>query len=316
MTALPDWIIGIIALVYPAIEAPPATLYNGYVEGDFAYVAAAVPGRITAIAVAEGQTVAAGDLLFSLDDTRQRAALAGAEAQLAAAQANLDNLATGGRADEIDVIRSSLASAEANRNLAQANLSRDEALLARGAVAQAAVDREREALAAAEAQVAMLEAQLRVAELPARDAQRRAAEANVAAAEASVAAARSDLADRTVTAAVAGTVERRYFDLGEVAGAGIPVVSILPPDQLKVIFFIPEDQLPDFAMGATMTLGCDGCSPGMTATITRIENAPQFTPPIIYSRDERGRLVFAAEARLAPGLGLLPGQPVTLEQQE
>jgi len=114
---------------------------------------------------------------------------------------------------------------------------------------------------------------------------------------------------------VQGRIEKVFYAAGEVAAAGSPVVSILPPDSLKVLFFLPEIERSSFVIGETLALTCDGCPPGIEATITRMAAEPQYTPPIIYSRDERSRLVYRAEAELSRGTGLLPGQPVTLERQ-
>jgi HlyD family secretion protein len=160
--------------------------------------------------------------------------------------------------------------------------------------------------------VAQAEAQLAVAELPARPAQRAAAEAALRAAEAEAERARTALAERVVAAPAAGRVEKLYFDPGEVAGVGAPVLSILPEGPLTVLFFVPESDRPKLAPGATFLLSCDTCPPGLTATLTRLAASPQYTPPVIYSRDERTRLVYRAEAALAAGSGLMPGQPVTL----
>ena len=91
-----------------------------------------------------------------------------------------------------------------------------------------------------------------------------------------------------------------------------PVLSIIQPDRLKVIFFIPEPQRSSFAIGDNLTLSCDGCPPGLSARTSHMASDPQYTPPILYSRDQRSRLVFRAEATLTGGNSLLPGQPVTL----
>jgi HlyD family secretion protein len=228
-----------------------------------------------------------------------------------AARATLHNLETGSRAEEIDVIRANLNKAQADLALAQSNLGRSERLLAAGTVASVRVEQDRAALAAAQAQVAQLTAQVSVAELPARDAQQVAAEANLAAAEADAGRAALDLGDRETGAPVAGTVDRLFYAAGEIAMAGAPVVAILPEGALEARFFVPEAERAALAVGQLVNVSCDGCM-AMTATVTRLASEPQTTPPVIYSREERGRLVYMVEARLdAPG-NLRPGQPVTV----
>lgn len=304
----------IMTAIIPGYGGDPTPVYNGYLEADYTYVAPSVTGRIRTLSVAEGEDVVVGAFLFDMDATQQRAALRAANARVAQAEANLRNLETGSREAEIEVIRASLEEARAARALAETTLRRTENLAKRGIVTQAKVDTDKSALEQADAHVAQLEAQLRVAELPARDEQVIAAKATLDAARADAELAAARLDDMRTTAPIRGRVEKIYYTVGEVASAGTPVVSILPPDVLKVLFFLPESARSTFAIGDRLALSCDSCPDGLEVTITRMASDPQYTPPIIYSRDERHRLVFRAEAHLATGAGLLPGQPVSLER--
>ena len=252
-----------------------------------------------------------GDLLFSLDGGQQRALLTAAQARVAAARATLENLETGSRTEEIEVIRANLSKARADLALAQSNLARSEKLFAAGTVASVRVEQDRAALVAAEAQVAQLTAQVNVAELPARDAQQVAAEANLAAAEADAGRAALELEDRETRAPIGGTVDRLFYAVGEIATAGVPVVAILPDGALKATFFVPETDRATLAIGQAVHVSCDGCET-IEATVTRLASEPQTTPPVIYSREERGRLVYLVEARLDVSGTLRPGQPVTV----
>jgi HlyD family secretion protein len=312
MSTLPDWIAAILGAVIPGFADPGPTVYAGYVEGEYVYVAAAAAGRIAAITAEEGQTVTAGEVLFRIDDTHQVAALRAAEANVAVAEANLSNLQTGSRSAEIDVIRATLDQARADQTLARTTLERSQRLLISGSISQAKVDTDRAMLQSADAHVAQLEAQLQVAELPARDAQRIAAEAQLEAARAQLDDARSALEDREVEAPTGGVVDKVFYDPGEVAGAGAPVVSVLPPGRLKALFFVPEADRASVAVGALFDVTCNGCAPGLTARLTRLASTPQYTPPIIYSSEERTRLVFRAEAVLVDPGTILPGQPLSL----
>lgn len=306
------FLAGLVAAVLPGFGEPAAPSWNGYVEADYVYVAAAAPGQIDAVPVTEGDRVAAGQVLVVLDRRQHSALAAAAEARVAAAAANLENLATGSRVDEIEVIRASLQKAEADRTLAEENAGRSRQLFTEGLAPQARLDRDLATLASAEAAVRQLEAQLKVAELPARDAQQVQAEANLAAARADADRARADLDDRAIAAPVAARVERLFFGPGETAGAGVPLASLLPDGALKVKFYVPGPQRPLLAEGMAVALGCEGCPAGIEAVITHFASDPQFTPPVIYSREERDRLSFLAEATLVPGAVLPPGQPVTV----
>ncbi len=307
-----SWLTGLIAIVIPGFGVAPAPVWNGYVEADYVYVAAAAPGIIETIAVREGDVVGMGGLLFALQQDQQRALLRAAEARIAVAAANAQNLSTGSRIEEVEVIRASLGKAEADLAFARTTLVRSEKLAAEGLTPEAKVEQDRATLASAQAQVAQLKAQLAVAELPARDPLQLAAEASLGAAEADADKARSDLADRTVSAPLAGQVERVYFRSGEMAAAGVPVISLLPEGALKVKFYVAEAERPQFALGQQVRISCDGCAEGLTATLSWFASDPQYTPPVIYSRDERTRLSFLAEATLDEGSLLPPGQPVTV----
>jgi HlyD family secretion protein len=309
-----ETVMAVLAAVVPGWGDDAGAVYNGYVEADFVYVAAAAPGRMVEIATDEGEVVTQGQLLFRLDDLEQTAAMRAAEARVAEAEFTLDNLLTGSREEEIAVLRASIDRALAEQALAEKTLERSQTLLSRNFVPEAQVDADEAALKEMDAQVAEMRAQLRVAELPARDAEVQAARSAVDAAKAEADRAQSDLEDRVVTAPVAGVVGRVYFDEGEITATGTPVVSILPPVRRTVLFFIPEPERAGFAIGNVLALSCDGCPAGLEATLSRLASDPQFTPPIIYSREERQRLVFRAEAKVADGVGLLPGQPVTLRR--
>lgn len=319
------WLMGLLSFI-PGVGHPAPASWNGYVELDYAYAAAPSGGTIETIDVAEGDTVARGDVLFTLDASMQQAQYEAAKAradaalaQVVAAEANLANLKTGARPEELQVTQATLAQAEASLALAQQNFTRAQDLFAKGNVPKSQLDQAQASLDAANATVVQLTAQLAVAQLPARDDQIAAAEASLAAARATATAATADatnagaaLGNRTIVAPEAGRIERLFYSSGEVAGAGVPVVSIAGSDALKIKFYVNEADRPSFHMGDVLNVSCDGCATGLTATIDHFASDPQFTPPIIYSRDERSRLVFLTEAVMRQQTDVLPGQPVSI----
>ncbi|MCE6961851.1 HlyD family efflux transporter periplasmic adaptor subunit [Cereibacter sphaeroides] len=306
----PDTILGLFAAFLGAGEPQ---VWNGYAEADTILVAPVSPGRIVTVAAGEGDLVTAGDPLVELEGDAEKAALAATHAAVAVAEANLGNLRTGGRDEEIAVIAASLHRAEADLGLASITLDRSEQLLAQGRVPQATVDQDRAALTAAEAQVEQLRAELAVAHLPAREGERLAAEAALRQARAEADAAQVALDNRRLIAPIGGRVETRFHDPGEVVAAGAPILSLYDPARLHAVFFLPEEDRLRIAPGTRLALTCTGCPEGLTATVTELATDPQYTPPIIYSREERARLVFRAEAELDAESRLMPGQPVTLE---
>jgi HlyD family secretion protein len=312
MNQLFGWALGLLS-VLPGFGHAGPQMWNGYVEEDYSYAAATSAGTIAQIAVKEGQLVKQGDLLFVLDQSQQQAQYDAAKARADAAQATLDNLRTGSRQEEIDVTQASLMKAQADSALAQQNLVRSQDLFARGLEPQAKLDQDKASVKSAQAAVEQLQAQLKVQQLPARDAQQIAAEANLAAAKADADTAKAALENRRVAAPENGRIERLFFKAGEVANAATPVVSISGSDAMKVLFYVSETDRQRFALGDRLAISCDGCRAELTATVSRFASDPQFTPPIIYSRDERNRLVFLTEATLDQQTGILPGQPVSLE---
>jgi HlyD family secretion protein len=135
----------------------------------------------------------------------------------------------------------------------------------------------------------------------------------VAARQAQLAEAEWKLSRRRETAPAAGRVEDVFFRAGETAQSGQAVVSLLTPDKLKLRFFVPEPQLSSIAVGQKIAIGCDGCAPNLTATISFIARAAEFTPPVIYSLTRREKLVFRVEAKPDDlGQPWHPGLPVDI----
>lgn len=301
-----------ITLLLAACSGAPDTGFHGYAEGDYTALAPLGSGRIESVNVREGDAVSAGTLLFTLDTENEDAALAAAEARLAAAEARFDDAATGGRAPEIAAVRDQLNAARASAAQAQEDLTRARELFGRGVLPRARLDEAEAAATATNARVSELRERVTVAELPAREGQLRALTAEIEAAEASVTQAREALARRRVSAPSGGRIERQIRFPGELAGPAQPVLRFLPDGAVFAVLFIPEAELASTPAGSVLNVSCDGCPSGLTATVTRIDSEAEFTPPIIYSDNERARLVWRAEARFE-GEAPPPGTPLALE---
>lgn len=131
-------------------------------------------------------------------------------------------------------------------------------------------------------------------------------------AEALVNTAQTRLARRTANAPVAGTVHQIYFREGEMVAQQRPVLSILPPGNLKVRFFVPETDLPKLSVGQDVRVTCDSCASDLTANIYYIATTAEYTPPVIYSQEERHKLVYLVQARPNKPDLLRVGQPVSV----
>src|SRR5271166_6250937 len=138
------------------------------------------------------------------------------------------------------------------------------------------------------------------------------AEAALRTAQARLNSSQTRLARRKVFSPVTGTIQQVYFRGGELVSTGKPIVAVLPPGNLKLRFFVNEATLPKLKLGDPVTIICDGCDKGITARITFIARSSEFTPPVIYSMDERSKLVFMIEARTQQPERLRVGQPVSI----
>lgn len=298
---------GVLAVT--ACEAEPPRTATGYAEGDYVYVAAPEGGWVTSVAVARGARVKAGDLLFTLDADAQTAQRDQAAALLAQAEAQLANARKGRRPDEIAALQASLDQAKASLALAETDLVRAKELRQRGFVSQAGFDNRQAQRDVAAQQVRQLEANLAFARKGARIDEVGAAEANVASAKASLARAAYVLDQRRVRAKVAARVEDTLRRAGEFVPPGGAVVQLLPPENVKLRFFVPEPSRAKLAVGSSVGVSCDGCPKNLKARITFIAANAEFTPPVIYSVGSREKLVWMVEAK-PDGAQLSPGQPV------
>lgn len=261
-----------LALLGCGPSAPEGWL--GYVEGETAMIAPPQPGWVLSVNVQRGADVKPGDTLFTLDTTNQLAARDNAASQMATAQAAIEQM-------RADVVRT------------QKELERQRALVRIGGTPKSFVE---QAQASYDGAVSRLNQE----------------EAQVDAMRASLESAEYNLSERVVRAKVAGRVEDIFFRPGEYAAAGVPVISLLSPANVYVRFFIPETEVAHVHLGDRVHVGCDGCAADLTATIAFVASDVEYTPPIIYSVENRAKLVFKAEARGATLANLRPGLPVNV----
>lgn len=291
---------------WPRAETPPLT---GYVEGETLYFAAAQSGALTGLTVERGQRVEAGQPLFQINPDVARAQTAQAVAAARAAEDRAADALKGQRPAELAVIEAQRRSARAQLDQAEADFRRVKTLADRGIYAPARLDQARATLETARAQYRESVKRLDVAELGARTDQARAAQAQADQARAGMTEADARAAQLSPTAPAAGRIEDVFYRPGEWAVANSPVVALLPDDRIKLRFFVPETDLPRYRPGTRVRFACDGCKGG-AAKVTYVSPRPEFTPPVIYSRGNRERLVFLVEATPDAPRDLAPGQPV------
>ena len=302
------------ALLASGCTRQASDVFPGYAEADYVRLTAPIAGTLTKLHVNRGDTVAAAAPAFDLERESEAAARQEAASRIERAQAQLADLTKGKRPDELAAVRAQLAQATAALTLANADYNRDRQLVASKFISPARLDTTRSAMAQAQARVQELQAQLRVAGTGARPDEIRAAEKDVNAAQAQYAQASWRVEQKTQRTPVAGDVTDVLFREGEWVAAGAPVVTLLPPGNIKARFFVPETVVGSIRIGEPVTIACDGCGAPINGRISFIAREAEFTAPIIYSKENRASLVFMIEARPDPEQAkrLHPGQPLEL----
>lgn len=283
----------------------------GYVEGEYVLLAPIESARIESITVRKGDRVKAGDKLVALEKDDAESAVAEARAAAKQAAAELDNLQRGKRPEEISVIEASIASSKAQLKDAERKQKRLQDLRKSGFASQAEFDAAETGVELAQAKVNELEANLDVARLPAREGEIIAASGLLDKSNAALDIAEWKLKQRTIGAPAEGMISDVILREGEVSGPAAPVLSLLPDGAVKLKLYLPEADLSQVRQGTLLEVRCDGCGTGQSARVSYVSDEPEFTPPVIYSTNNRQKLVFLVEARPEPGAQLLkPGQIV------
>jgi HlyD family secretion protein len=287
---------------------------QGYVEGEYVYIASARAGTVTTMSVSRGSEVASGAPLFALEAGLETAELSQAQRRLSEAVANLEDTRKSKRPEEIASVEAQLQQARASLDYTEAEFARQSELIKSRAIAARDLDNARALRDRDKERVSQYEAELSVAKLGSRSDQIAAAEAAVHAQEASVAAAEWSLGQKTQTSPQAGLIFDTLYELGEWVGAGQPVIVLLPPGNIKVRAYVPEPHLASLKLGGEARVLRDGAEP-VTGKIVFISPSAEFTPPVIYSRETRSKLVYLVEITFDPAIAasLHPGQPVDIE---
>ncbi len=291
----------------------PLPLATGYVEGEYILLAPIAISQISDVTVRRGEVFAAGQELVVLERRDAQIAVAQARAALAQAKSKLANISLGRRPEEIAVIEASLRSARAQAKEAGRELERQRGLLQRGAISRSKYDLSETQAEVADAHAAELEANLAVAKLPARVDVIASAEASVSQSITALDSALWQLSKRTISATSSGTIIDIIRSAGEIAGPQAPVLLVLPDGAIKLRLYVAENQFSGIGLGTKLAVTCDGCPDDITATVSFVSVGPEFTPPVIYSLENRQKLVYLLEARLEDESPLKPGQIVNVD---
>ena len=287
------------------------TGWQGYLEGEYVYVASPIAGRLERLSVEKGSRVEPGVPLFALEDSSESDARREAANRLNASLARLEDLKKGSRPTELAALEAQLQKARSAAELSRLDLARQEGLFRDGAISQSDYDHARLAHEEDERVVDGLSSNLDTARLGGRSDAIAAAGADVKAAQAALAAADWSVGQKAQAAPCAGLVFDTLYREGEFVAAGSPVVALLPPANIKVRFFVPEQEFGAVRPGGRVEVALSGGGAPLEARISYLSPQPEYTPPVLYNRDNRSKLVFMVEAEFPGGAGrdLHPGQP-------
>jgi len=288
----------------------PADSYSGYVEAQEVSIDAPQSGWLTSVRVDRGDLIALDQPLFSLDATQQQQALSGAQNRAAAAGATATDLGKGARDADIAPLLAQQRQAQAQLDLAKANEARYAQLQPGGYVSPTQMDSLRAATRSAQADLDNVDKQITDKQLASRSDQIHAAQAQAEAAKTDSAQAAWTVSDRDVKSRLEGRIDERLREPGEFVAAGSAVLTVLPKGREFVRFYVPQADLPKLRVGQGVTIACDNCGVGLHGKIRFISQVAEFTPPVIYSVQERQKLMFLIEATPDNPDALRAGQPV------
>ncbi|AZV74588.1 HlyD family efflux transporter periplasmic adaptor subunit [Coxiella burnetii] len=292
-------------------------LLQGYVEGQFIYLSSSVSGLLKSLLVYRGDSVKEDQTLFILDPEPQESELQEAKAKLTQEKENLENLVKGQRQTILNRIIAEREQAIADMIYAQQTLTRFQHLYRVRAISKDELDKATADYKAKKQIVNQTEANLAEAQLGERKHLILAQQAVVDAAQANVAKLIWELDQKTVVAPKNGNIFDTFFKVGEYVPAGQPVTALLTPNNIKLIFYIPEPLLSRLKLGTVVEFKCDGCTI-QRAKVTYISPEAEYTPPIIYSQKSRAKLVYRVECAIPEknALKFHAGQPVDVYLHE
>lgn len=302
------------ALLLAACSETETNVALGTLERDRITLSATAPEIIVAQPVPEGAHVEAGALLVQLDTTLQEAAVARVQAEQAQLQANLEKLRNGFRSEDIDAAQARVDSARSVLQESERELARVEGLIGRQLVSEAERDRAQTQRDANAAKLRDLEAQLELLRAGSRSEDLNAAEAQLLATSAQLVAERQKLANLSVIATRAGTLDSLPWHVGERVSTGQQLAVLLADDAPYARIYIPETARAAVAVGTNLTVHVDGVATAFTGSVRWISQEPAFTPYYALNSSERSRLVYLAEVQLPDSAGDLPaGLPAQVD---
>lgn len=296
MLAIGKKICLVILLMLSGCDADNPKVFSGYSHGEFIYLSYAENSRIVNIFVEKGALVKPKQKLVKMETFSAENVLQRAERNLQAESAMLENLQSGDRPEELNVVRAQLERAQTAEQQAKRQLERYRKLYAAHTVSTAEWENARDDFTQKHAEVEEFLHQLRARKLPARQAEISHQMSRVEAAMLDRDKAKWDVEQSVLYSPVEARVYDIIYRVGERPLAGKPILSLLPYNNIKIRFYVPEKVLGSLQVGAKVKLSCDGCKNIIPGVINYISPEAEYTPPLIYSTKRREKLIFMAEA--------------------
>ena len=307
-------LLGLLLTVSCRETRPSSDLLPGYLEADLVEIGSPEGGYLATLAVQRGQTVAAGQALFRLDPKPLELAKQQAEAAGEATRLRAEDAALGEREQTIRRLEANLAAEQARLALAESEYDRHKSLIRSGGVSLSAFQQSESAYKQSRENLTALQAQLDLARLGQRPLEIAALKASDRASHATSELAAWHGAQAERTSPEAAIVRDTLYEPGEWVAPGRPVVVLRRTRDLRARFYVSPATLAQLRLGQEVEIVLPGSSPSLHAPIVRISDQAEYTPPVIYSREESERLVFLVEAQLSPEAAaqLHPGLPVSV----
>ena len=283
---------------------------TGTIEGTDVDLGAKNSGTIQILTVDEGDTVKQGQVVAVLSRNdlvaqRDQDALA-----VTTAQAQLDDLVSGARAQEIAEGQASVNIAQANYNKAVDDLARNQQLYQSGAISKEVLDQYQTAVEVDKGQLDSAQAALSLLQAGNRPNAIAAARDEVKQSQAVLQSAQAVLNDLNVVSPINGTVLTKNYEQGEFVQMGAPIVTVVNLDDLWIRVYIPTDQLPGIKVGQQAHFTVSGMPQVFTGTVEEINSQGEFTLKTIQTEEERANVVFGVKIRIDNQGGVLkPGMP-------
>jgi HlyD family secretion protein len=308
---------GIASFSFIKFSAAKQPLSNGYIEGKYTYLSSPDAGKLISLSVSRGNQVSAGQAIFKLDPNPELAEQLAAKAKLQTEQYNLQNLISGSRNTIIKGMLADKAQAEANLQLAKITLKRNKKLYQHHVIAKSYLDQAQTDYETDVQKLKKSNSDLSEAKLGARKNIILAQQQQTKSAQNDFNKATWALLQKTLNAPEAGLIYNTFYNVGEYVPAGKPVAALLTADNIKVVFFVSERDLSKIKLGGKIKFHADGQTTWRSATIDYISPQAEYTPPLIYSRDSREKLVYRVEAALPKSSAMQnhPGQPLDINYE-